>query len=96
MCFVVKMREADALQKLLTVFRQEYWRIWDMDVWKFQETLTNEVVNFDKRAWPCYETLSKVEYCAAIFWHFKGYFQIGLVIDSEISDINRFSAPGYA
>ena len=37
--FVEKMREALALQKLLTLFQQKYWQILD--------TLTNDVVSFE-------------------------------------------------
>ena len=46
--FVEKMREAFALQKLLTFFQQKYWRIWDINIWNFNETLTNDVVSFEQ------------------------------------------------
>ena len=42
------MREAFALQKLLTFYQQKYWCISDIDVWKFNETLTNDVVSFEQ------------------------------------------------
>ena len=42
------MREAFALQKLLTFFQQKYWRIWDINVWNFNDTLTNDVVSFEQ------------------------------------------------
>ena len=42
------MREAFALQKLLTLFQQKYWQILDINVWKFNEALTNDVVSFEQ------------------------------------------------
>ena len=42
------MREAFTLQKLLTLFQQKYWRILDIKVWNFNETLTNDVVSFEQ------------------------------------------------
>ena len=45
--FVEKMREAFALRKLLTFFQQKILAlIWDINVWNFNETLTNDVVSF--------------------------------------------------
>ena len=44
---VEKMRKAFALQKLLTFFQQKkYFHIWEINFWKFNETLTNDVVKF--------------------------------------------------
>ena len=43
--FVDKMREAFALQKLLLFFYKKYWRIWEINFWKFKEALTNDVVS---------------------------------------------------
>ena len=42
------MREAFAMQKLLTFFQQKYRLIWDINVWNFNDTLTNDVVNFEQ------------------------------------------------
>ena len=42
------MREAFALQKLLTFFNKKYWHIWDINVWNFNFSLTNEVVSFEQ------------------------------------------------
>ena len=42
------MREAFALQKLLTFFQQKYGHIWDINVWNFNETLTNDIVSFEQ------------------------------------------------
>ena len=42
------MREAFALQMLLTFFPQKYWHIWEINFWKFNETLTNDVVSFEQ------------------------------------------------
>ena len=42
------MREAFALQKLLTFFQQKYWHIWDIYIWNFNETLTNDVISFEQ------------------------------------------------
>ena len=43
------MREAFELQKLLTFFQQKkYWHIWEIKFWKFNETLTNDVVSFEQ------------------------------------------------
>ena len=35
------------MQKLLTFFQQKYWRISDINVWNFNEMLTDEVVSFE-------------------------------------------------
>ena len=40
------MREAFAMQKLLTNFQQKILADSDIDVWNFNETLTNDVVSF--------------------------------------------------
>ena len=45
------MREAFALQKLLilTFFQQKKdWHIWDINIWNFNETLTNDIVSFEQ------------------------------------------------
>ena len=42
------MREAFALQKLLTFFQQKYWHIWDINIWNFNVSLTNDVVSFEQ------------------------------------------------
>ena len=44
---VDKMREAFAMQKLLTFF-QKYWHISGTSVLNFNETLTNDVVSFEQ------------------------------------------------
>ena len=41
------MREAFALQKLLTFFNKKYWSISDINIRNFNETLTNSVVSFE-------------------------------------------------
>ena len=48
------MREAFALQKLLTFFHQKYWHIWDINVWNFNVSLTNDVVSFEQPGPGCY------------------------------------------
>ena len=42
------MREAFALQKLLTFFQQKYWHIWDINTWNFNVSFTNDVVSFEQ------------------------------------------------
>ena len=43
------MREAFALQKLLTFFQQKkYWHIWNVNVWNFNVSLNNDVVSFEQ------------------------------------------------
>ena len=42
------MREAFAVQKLLTIFQQKYWRISDMNILNFNDTLTNDVFSFEQ------------------------------------------------
>ena len=42
------MREAFVLLELLTFLNKVYWRILDISLSKFNETLTNDVVNFDQ------------------------------------------------
>ena len=44
---VEKMREK-AVQKLLTFLQQKYWHISDINVWNFNETLTNNAVSFEQ------------------------------------------------
>ena len=46
--FCWKMREAFALQKLLTFILQKYWKISDIKVWNFNKMLTNNAVNFEQ------------------------------------------------
>ena len=46
--FVAKMREAFALQKLLTFFQQKYWQISDINILNFNDTLTNDIVSFEQ------------------------------------------------
>ena len=48
--FVEKMKKTFAIQKLLTFFStKKYWGIWDINVWNFNETLTNDVVSFEQQ-----------------------------------------------
>ena len=42
------MREAFAVQKLLTFFQQKNWRILDINIRIFNKTLTNDVVSFEQ------------------------------------------------
>ena len=42
------MREAFAMQKLRTFFQQKYLCIWDINVWNFNRTLTNDFVSFEQ------------------------------------------------
>ena len=42
------MREAFAVQKFLTIFQQKYWRISDMNILNFNDTLTNDIVSFEQ------------------------------------------------
>ena len=42
------MRETFALQKLLTFFQQKYWHIWDINIWNFNVSLTNDIVSFEQ------------------------------------------------
>ena len=46
--FVEKMRAAFAMQKLHTFFQQKYQLIWDINVWNFNDTLTNDVISFEQ------------------------------------------------
>ena len=46
--FVDKIREAFALQKLLTFFQQKMLAYKDIYVRNFNETLTNDVVSFEQ------------------------------------------------
>ena len=43
------MRKAFALQKLLTFFfNKKYWHNWNINVWNFKVSLTNDVVSFEQ------------------------------------------------
>ena len=46
--FVEKIREAFAMQKFSHFFNQKYWHISDINIWNFNETLTNNVVGFEQ------------------------------------------------
>ena len=46
--FFLLNNETFAMQKLLTFFQQKCWRISDIDVWNFNEKLTNDVVSFEQ------------------------------------------------
>ena len=48
MFFVAKMREAFAVQKLLSFFNKKYWQISDINILNYNETLTNDVVSFEQ------------------------------------------------
>ena len=36
------------VQKLISFFNKIYWHIWDINVWNFNETLTNDVFSFEQ------------------------------------------------
>ena len=40
------MREAFALQKFLTFITKKYWRMLDINIWNFNEMMTNDVISF--------------------------------------------------
>ena len=44
------MREAFAMQckSLSHFFNKKYWHIWEINFWKFNETLINDVVSFEQ------------------------------------------------
>ena len=42
------MREAFAMQKRHTFFQQKYRHIWEINFWKFNETLINDIVSFEQ------------------------------------------------
>ena len=42
------MREAFALQKLITFFNKNFWQFADISILNFNEMLTNEVVSFEQ------------------------------------------------
>ena len=42
------MREAFALQSFSHFFNKKYWQILDINVCKFNETLTNDIVSFEQ------------------------------------------------
>ena len=62
--FVEIMWEAFALQKLLTFFDKKYRHIWDINVWNFNKSLTNDVVSFEQ---PGPECRRENWYCKAVF-----------------------------
>ena len=35
-------------RSFLIFFRKNYWHIWDINVWNFNETLTNDIVSFEQ------------------------------------------------
>ena len=37
-----------AVQKLLTFFQQKYWCIWDINIWNYNDTLSNDVLSFEQ------------------------------------------------
>ena len=42
------MREAFAMQKLLTYFQQKYWHVLDINVKNFNKMLPNDFVSFEQ------------------------------------------------
>ena len=42
------MKEAFAAKKLLTFSNKQYWYISDINIWNFNETITNDVVSFEQ------------------------------------------------
>ena len=46
--FVEKMREAFAVQKLLTFFKKKFWHFLYISERNFKEMLTNDVLNFNE------------------------------------------------
>ena len=42
------MREAFAVQKLLTFFNKKYWHILEINFRKFNETLANDIATFEQ------------------------------------------------
>ena len=42
------MREAFALQKFLTFITEKYWRMLDINIWNFNEMMTNDVISFEQ------------------------------------------------
>ena len=46
----IKMRGGFALQKLLTFLNKTFWHFSDINVWNFNETLTNDVISFEQPA----------------------------------------------
>ena len=66
------MREAFAMQKLLTFFQQKYWHIREINFRKFNETSTNDVASFEQPG-------------PGVLWEIKNrvyYFSIISVADS--------------
>ena len=55
------MREAFAVQKLLTFFQQKYWCISDIKVWNINETLINDVVSFEQPSPDVHLILTKLD-----------------------------------
>ena len=79
--FVEKMREA-----FLTFFHHKYWHIWEIIFWKFNETLTNDVVSFEQ---PGPGSLSLVSYVIlTVFTRSVSHQPPGGVQNGEIDNIN--------
>ena len=60
------MREAFAVQ-LQHFFNKKYWHIWEINIWNFNETLTNNVVNFEQPG-QCtpYESKGGIMFCPCL------------------------------
>ena len=48
--FCWKNERSFCTAKLFTFFQQKYWHIWDINIWNYNETLTNDVVSFEQPA----------------------------------------------
>ena len=46
--FAEKMREAFAMQKVLDFLNKKYWCFSDINVWSFNESLTNDIISFEQ------------------------------------------------
>ena len=42
------MREAFAQQSFSHFFNKKYWQISEINIWNFNETLTNNVISFEQ------------------------------------------------
>ena len=87
------MIEAFAMQKLLIFFQQKYWHIWEINFWKFNETLTNDAVSVEQPGPEMQHSFQKFDLYMILYFSFRLRHIILLVWNDYL--LLSFSIPVY-
>ena len=102
--FYWKVREAFALQMLLSFFfNKKYWGILDINIWNFNRTLTNDILNFEHTGPVCFKNkiaellcLKKYPFTLNTYdfiFLWQGPWDLGLKTNLSSFKITRLSEP---